>query len=202
MPFRDDCHMVLEYSLVLYFLLMGILLLEGITYVKKISKKKPTVKRFLAHINSLRTNNWNESVVEETLYSLHTKWIINENYKILITNVTNTLSTNDELLETLLVSNTNNTLPDPSLLLFQEVQFSTSNSTTATTIIHSAVTSVTPNSHWKENSNHNKNDLKEERIEQLNAELKHLNSFIREEPYVMEKTIEDIQVKKQHRITD
>ena len=65
--------MVLEYSLVLYFLLMGNLLLEGITYVKKISKKKPTVKRFLAHINSLRTNNWNESVVEETLYSLHTK---------------------------------------------------------------------------------------------------------------------------------
>ena len=83
---------------------MGNLLLEGITHVKKISKKKPTFKRFLAHINSLGTNNWDESVVEGTLCNLRTKWIINENCKILITNDTNTLPNDDELLETLLVS--------------------------------------------------------------------------------------------------
>ena len=102
---------------------MGNLLLEGITHVKKISEKKPTAKRFLAHIISLGTNNWDESVVEETLCSLRTKWIINENYQILTINDTNTLPTNDELLDTLLVSGTNDTLPDPSLLLFQEFQF-------------------------------------------------------------------------------
>ena len=36
------------------------LLLEAITHVKNISKKKPTVKRLLAHINSLGENNWDE----------------------------------------------------------------------------------------------------------------------------------------------
>ena len=41
------------------------LLLEAIAHVKNISKKKPTVKRLLAHINSLGANNWDESVVEE-----------------------------------------------------------------------------------------------------------------------------------------
>ena len=61
------------------------LLLETITHVKNISKKKPTVKRLLAHINSLGANNWDESVVEETLCILRTKRIIDENYKILTT---------------------------------------------------------------------------------------------------------------------
>ena len=40
------------------------LLLEAITHVKTINKKKPTVKRLLAHINSLAPSNWDESVVE------------------------------------------------------------------------------------------------------------------------------------------
>ena len=62
-----------EYEQFFSFLLMGNLLLEGITHVKKISKKKPTFKRFLAHINSLGTNNWDESVVEGTLCNLRTK---------------------------------------------------------------------------------------------------------------------------------
>ena len=53
------------------------LLLEAITHVKNISKKKPTVKRLLAHINSLGANNWDESVVEETLCILRAKGIIN-----------------------------------------------------------------------------------------------------------------------------
>ena len=62
-----------EYEQFFSFLLMGNLLLEGITHVKKISKKKPTFKRFLAQINSLGTNNWDESVVEGTLRNLRTK---------------------------------------------------------------------------------------------------------------------------------
>ena len=75
--------------------------------------------------------------------------------------------------------------PDPNLLLFQELQFSVSNSTAPT--IYSAVTSGTPTSHSKENSIHNKHDLKDGRIEKLNAGLKALKSFIREELYLMEK---------------
>ena len=39
---------------------------QTINHVKD-SKKKPTVKRLLAHINSIGANNWGESVVEETL---------------------------------------------------------------------------------------------------------------------------------------
>ena len=103
-------------------------------YVRNISKNKPTVKRLLAHINSPGANNWDESVVEENLCILRTKGIINESYKILTTNNTNTLLSYDELFKT-----TNNT----------------------TSIIHSTVTSVTPTSHSKENSNHNKHDLKD-----------------------------------------
>ena len=74
---------------------------------------------------------------------------------------------------------TDDTLPDPSWFLFQESQFSTSIYTTPTT--HSTVTSVTSISHSKEDSNHNKHDLKAEWSEQLNAELKASKSFIREE---------------------
>ena len=171
------------------------LLLEAITHVKNISKKKPTVKRLLAHVNSLRVNNWRESVVEETLCNMRTKGIINEDYKILTTSDTNNPPSDEELLETSLVSSTDDTLPDPNLLLFQESQFCTSNSTAPA--IHSAVTSVTPTSHSEENSNHNKHDdLKDERIEQLNAELKVLKSLIREELYVMKKMIEDLQGQK------
>ena len=89
--------------------------------LKSISKKKSTIKRFLGHINSLEANSWNELVVEETLCSLHTLWIINENYKILTTNDTNIFPSKypEELLEILLVSSTGDTLPDPSLFLFQ-----------------------------------------------------------------------------------
>ena len=123
------------------------LLLEAITHVKNISKKKPTVKRLPAHINSLGANNWDESVVEETLCNLRTKGIINENYKILTTNDTNTLLIDDKLLETPLVSSTDDTPPDSNLLLFQESQFSVFNSTAPT--IHGAVTSGTPISHYK-----------------------------------------------------
>ena len=168
--------------------------MQAITHVKNISKKKPTVKQLLAHINSLGANNCGESVVQETLCILRRKRIINENYEILTTNDTNILPRENELLETPLVSSTDDTLLDPSLLLFQESQFSTSNSTTC--IIHSAITSVTPTSHSKENSNHDKHDLKDERIEQPNSVLKALKTFIWEGLYVMKKIIQDLQGQK------
>ena len=116
---------------------------------------------------------------------MRTKGIINENNKILTTNDTNTLPSDDKLLESGLVSGTDDTPPNPNWLLFQESQFSVSTSAAAT--IYSAVTSGTPNSHSKENSNHNTHDLKDEPIEQLNAELKALKSFIVEERYVTKK---------------
>ena len=121
------------------------LLLEAITHDSKtLSKKKPTVKRLSAYYNSLGANNWDEFVVEETLCILRTKGIINENYKILTTKNTNTLPSDEELLETPLVSGTDDPLPDPSLFLSQESQSFNSNSTTP--VIHSAVTSVTSTS--------------------------------------------------------
>ena len=80
------------------------------------------------------------------------------------------------------------------MLLFQESQFSTSNSTTP--IIQSAVTSVAPNLGYKENSNLNKHDLKDKRIEQLNTELKALKPFITEQLYVMKRMIKDLQGQK------
>ena len=43
------------------------LLLEVITHVENIGKKKSTVKRLLDHINSLVADNWDEQVVEEIL---------------------------------------------------------------------------------------------------------------------------------------
>ena len=49
------------------------LLLEAVTHLKIINKKKLTVKRLPAHINNLGTNNWDEEVVEETLWNLHKK---------------------------------------------------------------------------------------------------------------------------------
>ena len=90
------------------------------------------------------------------------KGIIDENYKILTTSDTNTLTSDDELLETPLVSSTDYTSSDPNLLLFHESQFSVSNSTART--IHSAVRSGTPTSHSKENSIHSKH-LNDEQIE-------------------------------------
>ena len=120
--------------------------------------------------------------------------MINENYKILTTSDTNPLPSDDELLETPLVSSTDETLTDPNLFLFQKLQFSTSTSTAHT--IHSTVASVTTTLHSKENSNQNKHDLKDGRIEQLNVELKALKSFISEELYLMKKMIEDLQDQK------
>ena len=85
---------------------------------------------------------------------LGTKQIINENYKIPSTNNTNVLPSQDKLLEIPLVSSTDDTLPNPGLLLYQESQFSTSNSITP--FIHSSVTTVTPTLHSQGNPSPNK----------------------------------------------
>ena len=111
-----------------------------------------------------------------------------------MTNDTNTLPSDDEPLETPLVSSTDDTPPFPNLLVFQELQFSVSSSTAPT--IHSAVISGPPTSYSKENSIHNKHDLKDERIEQLNAGLRAFKSFIKEEIYLMKKVIEGLQGQK------
>lgn len=67
--------------------------------------------------------------------------------------------------------------------------FSISNSSTSST-------SFTTTSRSKDNSNHSKHDLKDERIEQMNSEMKALKSFIREELQGMKKMIEDLQRQK------
>ena len=125
--------------------------------------------------NDLGANNWDESKVEETMFIFRTNGTMNENFIILTANDANTLSSGD-----------------PSLLLFQESQFSTSNSTS--TIIHSAVTSVTPTPQYKDDANHK--HLKNQRTEQLSAELKLLECFNREELNVMKKRIEDLRSQK------
>ena len=123
-----------------------------------------------------------------------TEGIINKDYKILTTNDTNILSSEDELLETPLVFSTDDTLPNPSWFLFQGSQFSTS--IYITPITHSTVTSVTSILHSKEDSNHNKHDLKAEWREQLNAELKASKYFIREELCLFTRYMLYLQVQK------
>ena len=73
---------------------------------------------------------------------MRAKEIINENFKILATNNINTLPREDKLLEIPLVSSSDGTLPDPSLLLFYELEISTSNSIAP--VIDFPVTSLTP----------------------------------------------------------
>ena len=73
---------------------------------------------------------------------MRAKETINENFKILATNNINTLPREDKLLEIPLVSSPDGTLPDPSLLLFYELEISTSNSTAP--VIDFPVTSLTP----------------------------------------------------------
>ena len=123
-----------------------------------------------------------------------TKRTVNKNYKILATNDVNTLPNDEKLLETSLVSSIHYILPDPSLLLFQESGFSTSNSTIL--FIHFAVASFTQTIHSKKNCNLNKHDLKDERIEQPQAKLKALKYFTIEQLNVMKKVNKDLQSQK------
>ena len=45
-------------------------IVEAINYIKKISKKKLSIDRLLAHINNTTANNWDREFVEDTLYEL------------------------------------------------------------------------------------------------------------------------------------
>ena len=42
-------------------------IVEAINYIKKISKKKLSIDRLLAHINNTTANNWDREFVEDTL---------------------------------------------------------------------------------------------------------------------------------------
>ena len=53
----------------------------------------------------------------------------------------------------------------------------------------------------KKRSNHKKHNLKDKRIEQLNAELQTFKSFIREELYALKKWLKIYKDKKQNQIT-
>ena len=59
--------------------------------LKTLAKKTQPSSDYWLVLISLGANNWDESVVEETLCILCAKGIINVNYKILATNDTNTL---------------------------------------------------------------------------------------------------------------
>ena len=50
---------------------------------KKISKKKPSFDRLLAHNNNTTANNWDWKFEEYTLYELRAKGVIDEHFKIL-----------------------------------------------------------------------------------------------------------------------
>ena len=57
-------------------------IVEAINYIKKISKMKLSVDRLLAHSNNTTANNWDIEFVEETLYGLCTKFVIDKYFKI------------------------------------------------------------------------------------------------------------------------
>ena len=42
-------------------------IVEAINYIKKISKKKLSIDRLLAHINNTTANNWDREFVEDTI---------------------------------------------------------------------------------------------------------------------------------------
>ena len=57
--------------------------MESINYIKKISEKKSSVGRLLAHINSTAANIWDREFVEGTLSELRAKGGIDNHFKIL-----------------------------------------------------------------------------------------------------------------------
>ena len=57
-------------------------MVETINYIKRISKKKPSIDRLLAHINNTTAKNWDREFVEDTLYELRVKGVIDEHFKI------------------------------------------------------------------------------------------------------------------------
>ena len=62
------------------------LLLEAITHIKSIIKKKPKMERLLTYINKYSATNCHEATIQDTLFILHTKNLIDENLKLLCEN--------------------------------------------------------------------------------------------------------------------
>ena len=58
-------------------------IVEAIKCIKKISKTKPSIDRLLAHINNTTVNNSDREIVEDILYELRLKGVIDEHFKIL-----------------------------------------------------------------------------------------------------------------------
>ena len=145
-------------------------IVEAINYIKKISKKKPSVDRLLlAHINNTTANNCDRKYVEDTLCVLRAKGVMDENFKILSDYNTIT-SANGE------------TTPLPGHPLTPMPANSASTQTQTTP--DSPISSEQPIDFIE-------NDMKDEQINNLNAEVKALKSFIIEQLYVIKKSIED-----------
>ena len=60
-------------------------MLEAISSIKHVNKKKVTTGKIVAYLNNAGGPNWNKESVEANLKEMLTKSITNENYKPLIT---------------------------------------------------------------------------------------------------------------------
>ena len=85
------------------------LLLETITHIKSVSKKKSTPERLLTYISKSSATNCDEANIQDALCILHTKNLIDENLKLLCEN--NELF-DDEILPTLVPESPNTCTKD------------------------------------------------------------------------------------------
>ena len=131
-------------------------LVEAINYIKKISKKKPTVQRSLAHVNNTTANNWGRESVEYALCVLRAKGVIDEHFKILLAD--NTISPAN-----------GKTTPPTGHLLTPMSTNSVSTQTEATPV--SPISSA-------QSIDFIVNDTKDKQTYNLNARVKALKSFI------------------------
>ena len=145
-------------------------IVEAINYIKKISKKKHSVDRLLVHINNTTANNWDREFVEDTLYELRVKGVIDEHFKILSADNT-IISASNEMAP----------LPGHPFTPMFAKSASTQTQTTPVSLISN-----------EQRPDFIVNDTKDDEIYDLNAEVKTLKSFIVEQLYVIKKSIEDI----------
>ena len=137
-------------------------IVEAINYIKKISKKKPSIDRLLAYINTATANNWDREFVQDTLCELRVKGVIDEHFKILSADNT-------------IISASNETAPLPGHPVTAMSAKSVS--------IQTQTTPVSPTSN-EQPTNFIVNDTKDEEICNLNAKVKALKYFIVEQLYV------------------
>ena len=60
-------------------------MLEAISYIRNVSKKKVTIDKIVTYLNNAGASNWDKESVEANLKEMETKGTINENYKPLLT---------------------------------------------------------------------------------------------------------------------